>query len=411
LPIATRKASLNFLWLYKNDEHVVGQRIGHGYYETLTRDRFFTTASHANANCRHHTCCDTPDTTMSHIEITLWAALVLGLAFGATGQISGFCLYRGLQHAWTGQSGDKLRSFGLALAVAIAGTQLAAWAEIIDLSQSIYLTTSFSWLLIPLGGILFGLGMTLSNGCGGRALVLLGQGNLRSLVVLLCLGISAFVTLTGLLGPLRQDIATATPVSIEGVNALSSNARLALGITVAAILLYFTFRQSQFLRNRKDLFAGLVVGLLVVGGWLITGWLGYDEFEPLPLTSITFVSPVGETIQYAMIATGMKASFGILLVVGVVLGSLVAALARGQFKLQGFENPQSMARYLAGGVLMGVGGALAMGCSIGQGLTGLSTLGASSVLAVGGILLGTRLAVASPFTAPRFALRKRVGDV
>jgi uncharacterized membrane protein YedE/YeeE len=348
---------------------------------------------------------------MSHIEITLWAALVLGLAFGATGQISGFCLYRGLQHAWTGQSGDKLRSFGLALAVAIAGTQLAAWAEIIDLSQSIYLTTSFSWLLIPLGGIMFGLGMTLANGCGGRALVLLGQGNLRSLVVLLCLGISAFVTLTGLLGPLRQDIATATPLSIEGVNALSSNARLALGITVAAILLYFSFRQSHFLRNRKDLFAGLVVGLLIVGGWLITGWLGYDEFEPLPLTSITFVSPVGETIQYAMIATGMKASFGILVVVGVVLGSLVAALARGQFKLQGFENPQSMARYLAGGVLMGVGGALAMGCSIGQGLTGLSTLGASSVLAVGGILLGTRLAVTSPFTAPRFALRKRVGDV
>lgn len=348
---------------------------------------------------------------MSPIEITLWAALIIGLAFGATGQISGFCLYRGLQHVFTGQSGDKLRSFGLALAVAITGTQLAAWAGLIDLSQSIYLTTSFSWLLIPLGGIVFGLGMTLSNGCGGRALVLLGQGNLRSLVVLLCLGISAYITLTGLLGPLRQDIASATPVSIEGVNALSADARLALGLTVAAILLYFTFRQSHFLRNRKDLFGGLVIGLLIVAGWLVTGWLAYDEFEPLPVTSVTFVAPVGETIQYSMIATGMNASFGILVVVGVVLGSLATSLIRGQFKLQGFENPQSMARYLVGAVLMGVGGALAMGCSIGQGLTGLSTLGASSVLAIGGIILGTRLAVAAPFTAPRFTLRKRVGDV
>lgn len=348
---------------------------------------------------------------MSPIEITLWAALIIGLAFGATGQISGFCLYRGLQHVFTGQSGDKLRSFGLALAVAITGTQLAAWGGLIDLSQSIYLTTSFSWLLIPLGGIVFGLGMTLSNGCGGRALVLLGQGNLRSLVVLLLLGISAYITLTGLLGPLRQEIATATPVNIEGVNALSSNARLALGLTVAAILLYFTFRQSHFLRNRKDLFGGLVIGLLIVAGWLVTGWLAYDEFEPLPVTSVTFVAPVGETIQYSMIATGMNASFGILVVVGVVLGSLVTSLLRGQFKLQGFENPQSMARYLVGAVLMGVGGALAMGCSIGQGLTGLSTLGASSVLAIGGIILGTRLAVAAPFTAPRFTLRKRVGDV
>jgi hypothetical protein len=348
---------------------------------------------------------------MSPVELTLWAALAIGLIFGINGQISGFCLYRGLQHAWSGQSGDKLRSFGVALAVAIAGTQLAAWAGLIDLSQSIYLTTSFSWLLIPLGGLVFGIGMTLSNGCGGRALVLLGQGNLRSLVVLLCLGISAFVTLTGLLGPIRQSIALATPIEVEGVNALTSDARLMLGLIITAIILYFTFRQSNFLRNRKDLIGGAVVGLLIVAGWLATGWLGFDEFEPLPVTSITFVSPIGETIQYAMIATGMKASFGILIVVGVVAGSLTSALLRGQFKLQGFENPQSMARYMAGGVLMGIGGALAMGCSIGQGLTGLSTLGASSVLAVGGIVLGTRLAVASPISAPRLNLRKRVGDI
>ncbi|MGE4371235.1 MAG: YeeE/YedE family protein [Burkholderiaceae bacterium] len=347
---------------------------------------------------------------MSHVELTLWASLAIGLVFGATGQISGFCLYRGLRHAWTGHSGDKLRSFGLALAVAILGTQLAAWAGLIDLSESIYVNPSFSWLLIPLGGIVFGYGMTLANGCGARALVLLGQGNLRSFVVLLCLGIVAFITLTGLLAPTRMDIANATPVSVEGLHGLSGDARLLFALVIVAALLYAVFRNSRFVRNRTDLIAGLVVGLVIVAGWLATGVLGFDDFEPMALTSITFVAPVGETIQYAMIATGMKLSFGIAVVVGVVAGALVTALVRGKFRLEGFDNPQTMLRYMSGGALMGLGGALAMGCSIGQGLTGLSTLGTSSILAAAGIVIGTRLAVSSPLRVPDLTLPKRVGD-
>lgn len=347
---------------------------------------------------------------MSHIEITLWAALAIGAVFGATGQSTGFCLYRGLRQAWTGQSGDKLRSFSLALAVAILGTQLLAWAGIINLSESIYLNPSLSWLLIPLGGLVFGYGMTLANGCGARALVLLGQGNLRSFVVLLCLGITAFITLTGLLAVWRLDIANATSVTAEGLHGLAPEGRLVLALAIVAALLYLTFRRSRFLENRRDLLAGLIVGAVVVAGWLATGVLGYDDFEPMAVTSITFVAPVGEAIQYAMISTGMDISFGVVIVAGVLLGSLASALLRGQFKLEGFSTPQMMTRYMAGGALMGVGGALAMGCSIGQGLTGLSTLGSSSILAAAGIVLGTRLAVCGPIRVPDLTLPKRVGD-
>src|SRR5690606_34015759 len=133
--------------------------------------------------------------------------LLIGLLFGAMGQISGFCLHRGLTEKWSGKAGNKLRSFALALAVAIIGTQVFARLGVLDLGTSIYLAPSFSWLMVPIGGILFGYGMTLANGCGARALVLLGRGNMRSLLVLLCLGVAAYITLTGVLAPIRVWVA------------------------------------------------------------------------------------------------------------------------------------------------------------------------------------------------------------
>ena len=131
----------------------------------------------------------------------------------------------------------------------------------------------------------------------------------------------------------------------------------------------------------------------MVAGWLATGWLGYDDFEPTPLTSLTFVGPVGATIQYSMIATGMELNFGIVVVLGVIIGSFIIAHLSGQFRLIGFEEHTPMPRYIVGGILMGVGGALAMGCSVGQGLTGLSTLSYVSMIAFAGILLGAWLAL------------------
>ena len=139
---------------------------------------------------------------------------------------------------------------------------------------------------------------------------------------------------------------------------------------------------------------------MIAAGWLATGYLGRDDFEPAPVASLTFIAPVGETIQYAMLATGARMSFGVTIICGVFLGALGSALLTKTFALQGFSRPTQMLRYMAGGVLMGIGGAMALGCSIGQGLTGFSTLAFSSFLAFGGIALGATFALRGPFKLP-----------
>jgi hypothetical protein len=348
---------------------------------------------------------------MTPAVLSLWAGFALGLVFGATGQRTGFCLTRGLIGYWITGEGNKIRAFALALAVAVLGTQAADLAGLIDLRESIYLGASFSWLLLPLGGVLFGYGMVAANGCGARALVLLGQGNLRSFVVLVCLGIGAYMTLTGLVAPVRTAIASLTGVAFAAAPpsvpyVLASGlvsleiARLIPAVPLAGALLWFAFRHAPFRASAKDIAGGLVIGALIPAGWLATGWIGADDFDPAPLVSLTFVAPIGETIQYAMIATGTKVSFGVTVVCGVFLGALISAFITGTVYLEGFTTPGRMARYMAGGALMGVGGALALGCSIGQGLTGLSTLAFGSFLAAGGILLGARVALRGPLQLP-----------
>ncbi|MDO9026123.1 YeeE/YedE family protein [Zwartia sp.] len=324
-------------------------------------------------------------------QILLWSGLVIGLIFGATGQWSGFCLNRSLKEYWQTGALQKAQSFVLALCVAVIGTQTLVQLEMIDLSKAIYRAPTFSWLLVPLGGVLFGYGMMLANGCGARTLVLCAQGNLRSFVVLLCLGISSFMTLMGVFGPARQYLAQLTTVAGGSIIDLPGRTPWVVTILMLTVLLVFSFWKFNLLRHKKDLFAGLIVGLLIVGGWFSTGWLAFDEFEPVNLVSLTFIAPIGETIQYAMIATGMKLGFGVTVVLGVLCGSFCMAWLRGSFHLQGFSSAPEMLRYIAGGVSMGVGGSLALGCSIGQGLTGLSTLALSSAVAVAGILVGARL--------------------
>lgn len=329
---------------------------------------------------------------MSHVELVLWVGLAVGVLFGACGQATGFCLQRGLTEHWSGSGGYKLHSFAMALAVALAGTQWLDATGVVDLSQSLYRMPTYSWLLMPLGGLMFGYGMGLANGCGARALVLLGQGNLRSLVVLLSLGIAAYITLTGILGPLRVAVGAQTSISPSMLTVTPGWARTATTLLVTAILLLFALRRRSSAPRAGDLAGGAFIGLLVVAGWLATGWLGSDDFDPLPVGSLTFVAPIGDTLQYAMIATGMSPRFGIAVVAGVVAGAFLTATLRGWRRLEGFESPRQMVRYLAGGTLMGVGGALAFGCSIGQGLTGLSTLSYSSALSALGIVIGARWA-------------------
>ena len=320
--------------------------------------------------------------------------------------MSGFCLLSGLRGWWADGDSRLIRTYALALGVAIAGTQLLAAGDVVDIGKSIYLQPSFSVPLMFFGGLLFGYGMVLSNGCGSRALVLLGSGNLRSLVVVIVLGISAQMTLKGLIAPMRIEALQLSQVAPKVISlpALLSTlgfgetfARMLAASLVAGALIIFAFAHAPFQRAWGQIAAGFAVGLLVVAGWFATGYIGADDFNPAPVTSLTFVAPIADTVQYAMLSTGLTLNFGITLVVGVFAGSLVTALLTGRFHWQGYTSPNHMLRSIGGAALMGAGGAMAYGCSIGQGLTGLSTLALASFVAVGGILLGTALGLRGLF--------------
>jgi uncharacterized membrane protein YedE/YeeE len=336
----------------------------------------------------------------SAANITVYSGLLIGLAYGAIGLLSGFCLLSSLRGWWANGDGRLIRTYALALGVAIAAVQLLAASGVVDLGKSIYLQPSFSAPLMLLGGVLFGYGMVLSNGCGSRALVLLGRGNLRSLVVVIVLGIAAQMTLKGLIAPTRVAVLQWTQIapSVISLPALLAKyglsetfARMLAASAISGALIIFAFAHAPFQRSWGQIAAGLAVGSLVTAGWFATGYLGADDFNPTPVTSLTFIAPIADSVQYVMLSTGLTLNFGITLVAGVVLGSLVTALATGRFHWEGYTSPRHMLRSIGGAALMGAGGAMAYGCSIGQGLTGLSTLALASFVAVAGILLGSAL--------------------
>ena len=344
--------------------------------------------------------------------LVICAGFAIGLAYGAVGLLSGFCLLSGLRGWWAEGDGRLIRAYALALGVAVAATQLLAASGAVDLGKTIYLQPSFSAPLLFAGGLLFGYGMVLANGCASRALVLLGRGNLRSLVVVIVLAIVAMTTLKGLIAPARIAVLQATQVSpsalslpalLGGFGLGDGAARMLATALVSGALLIFAFAHAPFLRARGHVLAGLAVGALVAAGWLATGWLGADDFSPAPVTSLTFVSPTADSLQYVMFSTGLTLSFGIALVAGVLAGSFATAIVSKRFVVEGYSSPRHMLRSVGGAALMGAGGAMAYGCSIGQGLTGFSTLSLASFIAVAGILSGCALGLRGPLRVPTLA--------
>lgn len=331
-------------------------------------------------------------------NIILYAGLLIGLAYGVVGLLSGFCLMSSLRGWWAEGDGRLIRTYALALGVAIATAQILAGTGTVDLSRSIYLQPTFSAPLMFAGGVLFGYGMVLSNGCGSRALVLLGRGNLRSFVVVIVLAIAAQMTLKGLIAPLRiallqwsQTTATVTslPALLSASGLSQGFARMLAASAISVALIIFAFVHAPFRRSPGQIAAGVMVGVLVTAGWYATGYLGADDFNPAPVTSLTFIAPIADALQYAMLSTGLTLNFGIAVVAGVFAGSLLTALIARRFHWEGFTSPRHMLRSSGGAALMGAGGATALGCSVGQGLTGLSTLSLASFVAVAGILVGT----------------------
>ena len=348
--------------------------------------------------------------SMGELSVTTIVGLggfVIGMVFGAVVQRTDFCTMGGISDLVLMGDGRRFRAWLLAITVAIIGTQALYFGGVIDINKSIYLSANLGWLGAIIGGAMFGFGMTQTGGCASKTLVRLGSGNLKSLIVMVVLGIFAYMTLRGLLALPRLQLETTnidlTQRGLHNQN-LGEMAGAAIGLSaaparavaataLALLFLVICFKDTNFRRSAPNIIAGVVIGLCAIGGWLVTGVLAADEFNPVQLASISFVAPAGQGLQYLMTFTGSTINFGIAVIGGVITGSFLMAVATGSFRVESFVDRHDLTRHLGGAMLMGAGGVLALGCTIGQGITGMSTLSLGSMIAWLSILGGGYLGI------------------
>jgi uncharacterized membrane protein YedE/YeeE len=327
----------------------------------------------------------------------------LGIVFGGTAQKTNFCTMGAISDIVFMENWNRFRAWMLATGVAILGSQYLYQTDVIDLSRAIYLTPNFGWFGAILGGLIFGFGMTLGSGCGNKTLVRLGGGNLKSLVVLIFLGIFAYMTLRGLLGLARVQMELMTMVDLkesgfktQGIPEILASlfslpleaVSIVASVVIGGGLVLFAFKSAEFRSSTRDMAAGIIIGLLVIAAWYVTGVVGNDDFEPVQMASFTFIAPSGDSLQYLMTFSGATINFGIAAIGGVIVGSFLTSVASKQFHIEAFTDSSDMLRHISGGTLMGIGGVLALGCTVGQGITGMSTLAVGSLMALLSIFAG-----------------------
>lgn len=333
----------------------------------------------------------------------LWSVFLLGMAFGVAARMGRFCLLRGLRQQMgrdtevaAGQT-PALQAFALALAVALLASQGLQALGMLDLGQAAIARPSFSIAGVLIGGLLFGVGMVLARACGARSLVLLAGGNLRSLVTIVFLALGAQLAMTGVLTPVRLWLQTLAPVTFTHSTLpayMPAANGLVLAVPAALLLVAYALWRPALRQSPVQLISALVIGLLVAGGWWITAHIGVDDFEPAKLTSLSFIGPIAESLLYLQLSVGREPGIGLVLTGGVLAGAFVVAQINRTARWESFDTTARLAASAGGGLFMGFGGVLAAGCSIGQGLTGLSTLSLASVPAIAGILLGALSALA-----------------
>lgn len=361
------------------------------------------------------------DISLSHLQsiesLVLWLAFGLAVLLGWVIQRTHFCTMGALSDWLLMRDPARLRQWALALAVGILGMACMAYLGWVNPLNTIYAVPRFPWLTYLLGGLVFGVGMVLASGCPTKNLVRLGGGNLKALVVLLVMGMAALATLRGAPGMLRVQVLDphtfgheSGPFIGQGLASLmgwsDAQGLLVTAWVISALLLLWVLRDRGFWQA-GHLLAGLGIGAILLSLWGISGVLGFvpehpETLEPVfigtasgRMEGLSFTGPVAQWLDVFMyLADGRKRiSLGMVLVPGVVLGAALAAWRAGDFRWEGFTQTSDLARHLVGALMMGVGGVSAMGCTFGQGLTGLSTLNWGSVVAVAAMVLGAVLAL------------------
>ena len=256
----------------------------------------------------------------------------------------------------------------------------------------------FPIVQIVLGGLAFGAGMVLTRGCVGRLTVLSATGNLRAVTALLIFAVVAHATLKGVLSPLRSAVGNIGPT----IDALSLTESFGIALPLVTILVVTGVVIWRSGSSILSLLGGAAIGALVVAGWVGTGFVLYDDFDPIAFESIAFTAPWTDSIFWTLASTSVSAKFGVGLVGGVIAGAFLSAAASGRLAWQSFEGPAHFGRFAAGASLMGFGGVLAGGCTTGAGLSGIPSLSILPLIALLAIGVGTwithRLVNATPST-------------
>ncbi len=347
----------------------------------------------------------------------LWAAFALAAAFGAVAQRTHFCTMGAIADVVNFGDWTRMRMWLLAIGVATTGFAALVALGLVDAADSVYTGPRFIWLSNVVGGVLFGFGMVLASGCGSKTLIRVGNGSLKSLLVMVVLAVSAYATLRGVVAVGRVATIDTVDVALPAGQDLPSLLEAAVGVDRATLapmlgallglgLIGFAVARPEG-RQGDTVLGGVGVGLAVVGVWWVSGVLGHVAEHPQTLEetflatnsrqmeSLTFVAPIAYTMDWLILFSDASKllTIGIVTTIGVICGSAAVALASRTFRWEGFAGTEDTANHVVGGVLMGVGGVTAMGCTIGQGITGVSTLALGSFVALAGIVLGAVLAL------------------
>jgi len=343
-------------------------------------------------------------------------AFLLAVVFGAVAQRVSFCTMGAVTDIVNFGDWRRMRMWLLAIAVAIAGAGALSAAGLVDFSKTIYTGSKVSWLSLLFGGFLFGFGMTIASGCGSKTLIRIGGGNLKAVVVLVFVALAAYMTLRGIFAGLRANGLDLVRFDVAPLGAKTSDLpalaaalgtgaaiKVALPFVVAALVAAFVFASRDFRETHEMIVGGILIGAVIVGGWYVSGYIGHLAEDPATLEenfvatdsrrmeSFSFVAPVAYFMELLLLWTDQSRTltFGIAGVLGIVVGSAAMALATRTFRWEGFTTTDDLVHHIAGGVLMGFGGVTALGCTIGQGMTGISTLALGSFLALGAIIGGS----------------------
>ncbi len=345
-------------------------------------------------------------------RIVVWGGLVIGLLLGAVGQATRFCV-RGAIADWMIFRGPaRFMSWMLAVVVGAVAVQTLISVGAIDATRTVGWSSRLMWVSCLLGGFIFGMGMMLAGGCPQRSLVKAGAGNLRSLITLVILAIASAMTLRGLFSTARVAALDRWSLSFAGPqdfgNLMSALIPISAGTLrwmivacfVAAVI--FGAWRTRHTLERGHWLGGIAVGLLMAASLWLTGYVGFIAEHPETLEAswlgtqsrrpegLSFSAPLAHTLDLLTLWSDRStvATFGVMVVLGTLAGSFIGAKLRGEFKLESFAGPRDLAAHIVGALFMGFGGVTALGCSLGNGVTGLALLSSGSLLAVAGMAFG-----------------------